>query len=52
MKKTYNYRAKALSRAELDYIYRRTKPNQFEIYESPTQKLEQLIKKVERKYEK
>lgn len=52
MNKTYNYRAKALSRAELDYIYRRTKPNQFEIYYTHSQRIEQLIKKVERKYEK
>jgi len=52
MKQKHNYRAKALSRAELKYIYKRTKPNQFEIYESPSQKLDQLIKKVERKYEK
>lgn len=52
MKRKQNYRAKALSRAELDYIYKRTKPNQFEIYYTHSERIDQLIKKVERKYEK
>ena len=52
MKQKQNYRAQALSRAELEYIYKRCIPNQFEIYYSHSQSIEQLIKTVERKYEK
>ncbi len=52
MKKTHNYRAKALNRRELEYIYKRCLPNQFEIYYTHSERIQQLIKKVERKYEK
>lgn len=52
MKNKQGLKRKALSRAELKYIYKRCIPNQFEIYYNYSERIEQLIKKVERKYEK